>query len=266
MHNSDQFKQQWAYPQNNRTLHKELTNPISHSPKKHTTHHKITINKRGELIQERIDRIPVHISRKCKPTNHTNKQNTGQEGALNRSVALQSGTISLRRTLIPFLAVVVALGAKEPLEALGGAGGGLLKSGLLGLLERRTGLEEVESVVGSEAEEEGGGERGREVETWRWGWRWRPERAHYREEEGSAHQWSWSWGIRGKRGDSSATFFWDFCDFWDFAPCSCCSSIFLLSLFVNYLDGKMEKILGLFDVGQSWTYEWMNFLEGEENL
>lgn len=124
--------------------------------------HKITVNKRGELIQERINRILVNISSKCKSTNNPKKQHTGQKGTLKSSIVLG--------VLIPFVGggggvIVVGLGAKEPLETLRGGSGSLLKRRLLGLLERGTGLEEVEALVGCEAEEErGGGERRREME------------------------------------------------------------------------------------------------------
>jgi len=122
---------------------------------------KITFDESRKLVQERTDLVLVDIPNSGKPTNHTDQQHTSQKGTLNRSVTLQlQPTLlvifsSLITTTSSTAAFFFALGiAKEPPQALWSSTRSSSFLLLLGLFQRRAGSEEVESLVGSEAEEE----------------------------------------------------------------------------------------------------------------
>jgi len=115
---------------------------------------KITFDESRKLVQERTDLVLVDIPNSGKPTN---QQHTSQKGTLNRSVTLQvqPTLLIIFSSLITTAAAFFALGiAKEPPQALWSSTRSCSILLLLGLFQRRAGSEEVESLVGSEAEEE----------------------------------------------------------------------------------------------------------------
>ncbi|PON81515.1 hypothetical protein TorRG33x02_227070 [Trema orientale] len=142
----------------------------------------ITFNKSRKLSQKSINLVLIDVTHSATSTNNTNEQQPSQKGPLNRSVPLQA-TIATLITAI-FVCSIVGLGVIEgPFYALRrgtGSPSGLLKGLLLGLLERRAWAEEVDALVGPEAEEK----RRRRSEGGEARRRWRPkseEGAHFKQ-------------------------------------------------------------------------------------